>query len=195
MGLLKPPAQWSGVTLPILSFGQEVGVTALQLAGAFSAIANGGRLLEPHVCLDADWPSGETPRWPVPTEVRRVMSPETAATLTAFLEGVVLRGTGVDAVLPGWQVAGKTGTAQKIDPRTRAYSREKYVASFAGFAPSRRPRLTIVVIIDEPKGLIWGGYNAAPVFKNIAWQALSLLGIPTDEPPPPGPVSKGEKKR
>ncbi|MBK8871691.1 MAG: penicillin-binding protein 2 [Elusimicrobia bacterium] len=195
VGLLKPPSQWSGVTLPILSFGQEVGVTALQLAGAFSAIANGGRLLEPHVCLDADWPSGETPRWPVPTEVRRVMSPETAATLTTFMEGVVLKGTGVDAVLPGWQVAGKTGTAQKIDPRTRAYSREKYVASFAGFAPSRRPRLTIVVIIDEPKGLIWGGYNAAPVFKNIAWQALSLLGVPTDEPPPPGPASKGEKKR
>lgn len=123
------------------------------------------------------------------------MSPETAATLTAFLEGVVARGTGVDAVLPGWQVAGKNRNRAKNRSPHAGHSRQKYVASFAGFAPSRRPRLTIVVIIDEPKGLIWGGYNAAPVFKNIAWQALSLLGVPTMSPPPPGPASKGEKKR
>ena len=182
VGLLRPPSQWSGVSLPIISFGQEVGVTALQLAAAYSAIANGGRLLEPRLCLDADWPNGETPRWPLASEVRRVISPETAATLTRMMEGVVQRGTGVDAADPGWRVAGKTGTAQKIDPRTHAYSPDKYVASFCGFAPAAHPRLTIVVIIDEPKGVSWGGYNAGPVFKNIAWQALSLLGVPTDEP-------------
>ncbi|MBK8575490.1 MAG: penicillin-binding protein 2 [Elusimicrobia bacterium] len=182
VGILRPPAQWSGVSLPIISFGQEVGVTALQLASAFSVIANGGLLLEPRLCLDAQWPSGETPRWPAPSEVRRVISPETAAALTRMMEGVVKRGTGVDAAVPGWTSAGKTGTAQKIDPRTRAYSPDKYVASYCGFAPARHPRLTIVVIIDEPKGVSWGGYNAGPVFKNIAWQALSLLGVPTDEP-------------
>lgn len=182
VGLLRAPAQWSGVSLPIISFGQEVGVTALQLASAYSAIANGGRLLEPRLCLDADWPTGETPRWPVPSEVRRVISPETAATLTRMMEGVVKRGTGVDAAVPGWTAAGKTGTAQEIDPRTRGYSSDKYVASFCGFVPASHPRLTIVVIIDEPKGVSWGGYNAGPVFKNIAWQALSLLGVPTDAP-------------
>ncbi len=161
----------------------EVGVTANQMASAYSAIANGGRLLEPRLCLDADWPTGESPRWPVPSEVRRLISPETAAALTRMMEGVVKRGTGVDAALPGWTVAGKTGTAQKIDPRTRAYSPDKYVASFCGFVPASHPRLTIIVIIDEPKGVSWGGYNAGPVFKNIAWQALSLLGVPPDEPP------------
>jgi cell division protein FtsI (penicillin-binding protein 3) len=183
VGILRAPSQWSGVTLPIISFGQEVGVTAIQMASAYSAIANGGRLLEPRLCLDADWPTGESPRWPVPSEVRRVISPETAAALTRMMEGVVKRGTGVDAALPGWTVAGKTGTAQKIDPRTRAYSPDKYVASFCGFVPASHPRLTIIVIIDEPKGVSWGGYNAGPVFKNIAWQALSLLGVPPDEPP------------
>ncbi|MBL0059708.1 MAG: penicillin-binding protein 2 [Elusimicrobia bacterium] len=182
-GLLRPPAQWSGVSLPVVSFGQEVGVTALQLASAYSAIANGGLLLEPRLCLDAEWPSGAHPRWPSVSEIRRVISPETAATLTGMLEGVVTRGTGRDAALPGWAVARKTGTAQKIDPRTRAYSADKYVASFCGFVPAGRPRLTIVVIIDEPKGISWGGYNAGPVFKNIAWQALSLLGVPPDVAP------------
>jgi cell division protein FtsI (penicillin-binding protein 3) len=183
VGLVRAPAQWSGVSLPIISFGQEVGVTALQLASAYSAIANGGILLEPRLCLDADWPTGEAPRWPVPSEVRRVISPETAAALTRMMEGVVKRGTGADAAVPGWSAAGKTGTAQKIDPRTRGYSPDKYVASFCGFIPASHPRLTIVVIIDEPKGVSWGGYNAGPVFKNIAWQALSLMGVPPDEPP------------
>jgi cell division protein FtsI (penicillin-binding protein 3) len=183
VGLLRPPGQWSGVSLPIISFGQEVGVTAIQLASAYSAIANGGTLLEPRLCLDAAWPSGKTPRWPVSSEVRRVISPETAAALTRMMEGVVKRGTGKDAAVPGWTAAGKTGTAQKIDPRTRAYSPDKYVASFCGFVPVEHPRLTIVVIIDEPKGVSWGGYNAGPVFKNIAWQTLSLLGVPSDVPP------------
>lgn len=180
VGLLRPPAQWSGVSLPVISFGQEIGVTALQLASAYSAIANGGRLIEPRICLDAEWPSGETPRWPTSTEVRRVISPETASSVAAMMEGVVLRGTGAEAAVPGWSVAGKTGTAQKIDPRTRKYSPNKFVASFCGFVPARQPRLTIVVIVDEPKGVSWGGYNAGPVFKNIAWQSLSLMGVPSD---------------
>jgi cell division protein FtsI (penicillin-binding protein 3) len=183
VGLLRPPNQWSGVSLPVISFGQEIGVTALQLACAYSAIANGGRLIEPRITMDADWPSGKTSRWASSSEIRRVISPETAKTVTTMMEGVVLRGTGENASVPGWSVAGKTGTAQKIDPRTRAYSPDKFVASFCGFVPARNPRLTLVVIVYEPKGVSWGGYNAGPVFKNIAWQTLSLMGVPTDDVP------------
>lgn len=182
-GLLRVPDRWSGTSLPTVSFGQEIGVTALQLAGAYTAVANGGTLLEPRLCRAAAWPGGGKHQWPVPGVVRRVIRPETAAELARILEGVVTRGTGQDAAVAGWTVAGKTGTAQKIDPRTRAYSAEKNVASFCGFVPARRPRLTIVVILDEPTGVTWGGYNAGPVFRNIAWEALSRLGIPPDQPP------------
>jgi cell division protein FtsI (penicillin-binding protein 3) len=182
-GLLRPPARWSGTSLPILSFGQEIGVTALQMAGAYTAVANGGLLLEPRLCLEAQWPGGGRQRWPLPGVVRRVIRPETASALTRVLEGVVTLGTGQEAAVPGWTVAGKTGTAQKIDPATRAYSRDKNVASFCGFVPANRPRLTIVVILDEPAGVTWGGYTAGPVFRNIAAQAMMRLAVPTDQPP------------
>jgi cell division protein FtsI (penicillin-binding protein 3) len=170
-GILRVPRRWSAVSLPILSFGQEVGVTALQLAGAYSVLANGGWLMEPRLCLSLEDASGRRREWPTPARVRRVVTAENAAAVTRLLEGVVERGTGRDAALDGWFVAGKTGTAQKIDARTRAYSPEHYVASFCGFAPSRRPRLTIVVVFDEPKGIAWGGYNAGPVFRNVAAHA------------------------
>lgn len=182
-GLLRPPARWSGTSLPILSFGQEIGVTALQLAGAYTAVANGGLLLEPRLCLDAQWPHGGEQRWSLPAVVRRVIRPETARVLTRVLEGVVTRGTGQEAAVAGWTVAGKTGTAQKIDPLTRAYSPDKNVASFCGFVPARRPRLTIVVVLDEPAGVTWGGYNAGPVFRNIAAQAMTRLAVPPDRSP------------
>lgn len=181
-GLLRPPARWSGTSLPILSFGQEIGVTALQLAGAYTAVANGGVLLEPRLCLEAEWPNGGRQQWPTPGVVRRVIRPETAERLTRLLEGVVTRGTGQEAAVPGWTVAGKTGTAQKIDPVTRAYSPDKNVASFCGFVPARQPRLTIVVILDEPTGVTWGGVNAGPVFRNIAAQAMVRLAVPSDQP-------------
>ena len=179
-GLLRPPNRWSKTSLPVLSFGQEIGVTALQLVAAYSAVANGGVLLEPRVFREARDASGRTKRWESGTVVRRVVSPETASTLRKILEGVVLRGTGKDARLDGWSAAGKTGTAQKLDPATGTYSEKKYVASFIGFAPVDKPRLTILVVLDEPKGPEWGGYNAGPVFRDIARHALTYLGVPSD---------------
>jgi len=179
-GLLKPPVQWSGLSLPTISFGQEVGVTVLQLAAAYSAIANGGVLMEPRLCRQAEWPSGETRVWTVPSSVRRVVSKETSAQMRQILRGVVDRGTGTEAAVAGWTVAGKTGTAEKFDPRTRRYSATRYVASFCGFVPAENPRFTLVVVIDEPQGLEWGGLNAGPVFRAVASQALSLYGVPPD---------------
>ncbi len=181
-GLLRPLRQWSRTTLPVVSFGQEIGVTAVQLAGAYSTVANGGTLFEPRLCLELRSPSGTVRRWSSPAPVRRVISTATAAVLTRILQDVVENGTGRDAALPGWTVAGKTGTAQKTDPATRAYSPDKFVASFCGFAPVLRPRLTVVVIFDEPKGISGGGYNAGPVFRNVAWQGLVKLGAPADAP-------------
>lgn len=180
-GLLRPLRQWSGASLPVVSFGQEVGVTAVQLAGAYSAVANGGTLVEPRLCLGLERPDGTVREWPLGAAVRRVISTETSATLTNLLRGVVDRGTGRDAALGGWTVAGKTGTAQKTNPATRAYYPDRFVASFCGFAPASRPRLTIVVVFDEPKGIAWGGYNAGPVFRNVAWQTLIKLGVPSDQ--------------
>ncbi len=179
-GLVRPLWRWSGVTLPVMSFGQEVGVTALQLAGAYSAVANGGTLLEPRLLKEARNSSGETRSWPPSTVVRRVMSPGTSETLKKMLQGVVTRGTGHDALLEGWTVAGKTGTAQKVDPKTGRYSPDRFIASFCGFVPAERPRLTIVVVYDEPQGVSWGGYNAGPVFRNVAWHAMTYLGVPSD---------------
>jgi cell division protein FtsI (penicillin-binding protein 3) len=181
-GLLRPLPKWSGVSLPVISFGQEVGVTVLQLACAYSALANGGTLMEPRLYQEARNQWGEKRRWDSSMPVRRVISPQTAEALKKILEGVVLRGTGHDAFLEGWGVAGKTGTAQKIDPALKRYSPDKFVASFCGFVPTSKPRLTIVVIYDEPKGLAWGGYNAGPVFRNVAWHAMTYLGVPSEAP-------------
>ncbi|MBI4396069.1 MAG: penicillin-binding protein, partial [Elusimicrobia bacterium] len=181
-GLLRPVAKWSGTSLPVISFGQEVGVTALQLAAAYSAIANGGLLMEPRIFLEAKDQWGKRRSWEAEGVVRRVVSTETSETLRKILQGAVARGTGKDAFLDGWSVAGKTGTAQKIDPALKMYSPDKFVASFCGFVPVDKPRLTIVVVYDEPKGLSWGGYNAGPVFRNVAWHGMTYLGVPSDVP-------------
>jgi cell division protein FtsI (penicillin-binding protein 3) len=179
-GLLRSVSRWSGASLPVISFGQEIGVTPIQLAGAYSAIANGGKLLEPRLFREVRNQAGEERTWESPSVVRQVMSPKTAAELIKMLQGVVQRGTGQNALVEGWTAAGKTGTAQKIDPKTRTYSPDKFVASFCGFVPANQPRLTIVVIYDEPQGVSWGGYNAGPVFRNVASHGLSYLGIPPD---------------
>jgi cell division protein FtsI (penicillin-binding protein 3) len=112
---------------------------------------------------------------------RRPISLETARTLTGILEGVVAKGTGGKAAVPGYRVAGKTGTAQKIDPTTGAYSPTLFVGSFVGFLPADNPRLAIVAVLDEPRGEAWGGVVAAPVFRRIAEQAMPYLGVPAGE--------------
>ena len=118
----------------------------------------------------------------VPQVRRKPISQETARVLTSILEGVVARGTGSKAAVPGFRVAGKTGTAQKIDPKKGAYSATKFVGSFVGFVPAEDPRLAIVAVIDEPQGEGWGGVVAAPVFRRVAEQALSYLGVYAPEP-------------
>jgi cell division protein FtsI/penicillin-binding protein 2 len=113
---------------------------------------------------------------------RRVVSLETAHTVTKILEGVVTDGTGSKAAIPGFRVAGKTGTAQKIDPRTGRYSASRFVTSFAGYVPAENPQLAMIVVIDEPQGDAWGGTVAAPVFSRVGEQVLSYLGVGSREP-------------
>jgi cell division protein FtsI (penicillin-binding protein 3) len=181
-GILRPLASWSPISIGAISMGQEVGVTPIQLISAVSAIANGGMLYKPHIVSEVR--RGETvlPRDGLPIEPRRVIQPETAATLRRLMEGVVLNGTGKLARLEGWTAAGKTGSAQKIDPYTGRYSPTQLIASFTGFAPINNPAVAILVSLDSPIGPHEGGMVAAPVFKRIAEQALPYLDVSRDVP-------------
>jgi cell division protein FtsI (penicillin-binding protein 3) len=183
-GLLRDPQRWSPLSLPTMSIGQEVSVTALQMLAAFGAVANGGTLMQPRLVkaeFDAD--GHEVRRWE-PRAVRQVVSPETARTLTQILGQVVEQGTGHLAAVPGYAVAGKTGTAQKLDPATRRYSRAPGVLSFIGFVPAEEPRLVLLVLLDEPKTEKWGSEAAAPIFAAIAGPVLRYLEVaPRDTAP------------
>ena len=181
-GLLRAPSQWGRRSLASIAIGQEVGVTPLQLVTAVSAVANGGWLMRPHIVSEIRDSSGRVVVNNQPVIREQPISTKTARTLSEILEGVVTEGTGKKAAVPGFRVAGKTGTARKIDPRTGAYSRTLFVGSFVGFVPAERPRLAIVVAIDEPKGEAWGGVVAAPVFRRIAEQALPYLGVTAQQP-------------
>ncbi len=190
-GIVPQPDQYSGSSMGNLPIGQGLAVTPLQMATAYSAIANGGVLRAPHVIERIGRRSGREPHG------RRVISAATAASLRQMLEGVLAPGgTASEVSIPGYQLAGKTGTANKPDPATGGYSDTKYVASFVGFAPARRPRLLVAVMVDEPQGEIYGGVVAAPAFQKIMAFALPYLRIPPDQPPgapgaPAGPVLGG----
>ncbi len=178
-GLLNAPDRWSGISIGEIAMGQEVGVTALQLATAYSAIANGGILFQPRIVRDI---FRGTVHDAIPAAAgRRVVSERTARLMKQMLAEVVRNGTGVPAQLTGYTAAGKTGTAQKIDASGR-YSRSHFVASFVGFAPIERPAVTVLVVIDSPQGAIYGSEVAAPVFRAIAEQTLGYLSIPHDNP-------------
>jgi cell division protein FtsI (penicillin-binding protein 3) len=177
-GLMRRPKGWSALSLPVLSLGQEISVTPVQIATAFAAVVNGGNLLRPHVVRGLTAQDGSIGRQVEPVVVRRVISGETAGTLLTLLQSVVEEGTGKEAALEDYSVAGKTGTAQKLDPVTGRYSHQKVVASFIGAVPVESPRLVILVIIDEPETLRWGGTIAAPAFREIARDALKYLQVP-----------------
>ena len=183
-GMLRDPQRWSLLSLPTMSIGQEISVTALQLVAAFGAIANDGALMQPRLVrstLDAD---GREARRFEPRTVRQVISPETARTLTGLLVRVVESGTGHFAAIPGYAVGGKTGTAQKLDPATGRYSRAPGVLSFVGFAPADDPRFAMLVLLDEPKNEKWGSEAAAPVFNAIGREILRYLEVaPRDAQP------------
>jgi len=180
-GVVRRPRHWSGLSLGALSIGHEVAVTPIQLAAAMSVVANGGYLVRPYVLRAVRHPDGRIEETR-PFVIRRVVSSTTARTLTAMLGEVVERGTGQAAALTGYRVAGKTGTAQKLDPDTGTYSRNKVVAFFVGFVPAEDPRVAIVILIDEPQGFAWGGSVAAPIFQAIARETLHYLEIPPAAP-------------
>lgn len=181
-GYLRQQAKWYGVDLATISFGQGVSATALQIASAVSAVANGGVLMKPYLVERVVDDSGQTVREFTPQARRRVISVVTAKAVSRMLEGVVAEGgTGTSAAVEGYRVAGKTGTAQKVDPATHAYSASKRTASFVGFVPLEKPRLTILVVVDEPKTSPYGGVVAAPAFSAIAQQTLCYLKVPPEK--------------
>ena len=175
-GLFRDPSTWSALSLPTISFGQEIGVNALQLARAFAVLANGGILRTPYLVAEISRP-GSAPERRTPPTGTRVISERTAAAMRRLLVKVVEEGTGRKAAVPGFTVAGKTGTAQKAIPGA-GYSNDRYVGSFYGFLPADRPRVVIGVLVDEPQGRTYGGDVAAPAFAVIAAEAMRVLGEP-----------------
>jgi cell division protein FtsI (penicillin-binding protein 3) len=180
-GMVKDYRLWSGVSLASISIGQEIGVTPMQMATAYSAIANGGELFRPMIVTEIRGQNGSQETKTPSTPAGRVISAETSATLRKILQKVVDSGTGQKAKPAGYTAAGKTGTAQKIDQRTGTYSKDDYVTSFVGFVPAGAPRLVIVVMVDSPTGEAWGSSVAAPVFRAVAEQSLTYLQVPPDD--------------
>jgi len=173
-GMLKEPKYWSKISISAVPIGQEVGVNALQLAMAISVIANGGNLMRPYVVERIQDKNRTLIKENTPQLVRRVISQDTAARIKSILQGVVENGTGKLAKPASFSAAGKTGTAQKLEPDGR-YSHSKFVASFIGFAPAEDPLVSIVVVLDSPRPYYFGGVVAAPVFKNVAEDVLRYL--------------------
>jgi|SRR5579859_948480 len=196
-GMLEQVGAWRSYMIAPIAMGQGIGVTPLQLVTAVSAIANGGTRYQPKIVEELRRGDRVVPmkRKSEPEAPRRVIRPDTAATMRQLMEGVVLTGTGKQARLDGWTSAGKTGSAQKIDPNTGRYSPTQFIASFTGFAPINDPAVTILVSLDSPVGLHEGGEVAAPVFKRIAEDVLAYLDVPRDVPVSPKLVETAYMKR
>ena len=175
-GIVLPPDKWSGSTIGNVPIGQGIAVTPVQMAAAYAAIANRGVWSRPHLVDHIT--GGARPS----LNRRRLVSPQIANQLMMMLKDVVAEGTGQYAAMPGYQVAGKTGTAQKPDSHG-GYATGRYVASFVGIVPASRPRFVILVAVDEPRGAIWGGTVAAPAFQQIARFDLQYLEVPPDAAP------------
>jgi cell division protein FtsI/penicillin-binding protein 2 len=172
-GMVLPYDRWSGSTIGTVPIGQGIAVTPLQMVSAYAAIGNDGVMAPAHVIAKV---AGKKVRHGAG---RRVVSQHTADRMTAMFRDVVVEGTGTEAAIPGYTVAGKTGTANKVENGVYV---SKYVASFVGLVPARKPRLAILVMVDEPRGQIWGGVVAAPLFRDIARFALQYLEVPPDAP-------------
>lgn len=182
-GILRPPEQWTPDSMGSIPIGQEIGVTTIQLARAVSVIANGGMLVSPALVRSIQHPGKLDELLPraIP---KRVISPETAAKMRAMMEGVVQNGTGRLAHTQGYRVGGKTGTAQKVDTETGAYSKTSYLPNFVGFAPVNDPSIVVVVVLDSPVGQYYGGIVAAPLFPTVAMQTLRFRDVPPELPVP-----------
>jgi cell division protein FtsI (penicillin-binding protein 3) len=178
-GILQEPKGWSALSLAAMSMGQEIAITPIQLATAYAAVANGGFLVRPFVVREVVAGDGTVVRQGGAPPHRRVLAEEVARRFRGMLEGVVARGTGKEAAVDGYRVAGKTGTAQK--PVRGGYARDRFVASFAGMVPADSPRFVMAVVVDEPHGSIYGGTVAAPIFREIAASTLEYLRVPPTE--------------
>ena len=177
-GKIRNLRNWGDVELATISFGQGISVTAIQLATALSSIANGGYLMKPYIVKKIVSPEGKVLVERNPELVKKVISYDTASKVTGILEQVVESGTGKNAGIPGYRVAGKTGTAQMHDPETGTYHESRYLSSFIGFAPADDPRLALVVIVENPRKHTYGGVVAAPIFKSITEKVLFYMQIP-----------------
>lgn len=177
-GILRQTREWSKRSIGTVSLGQEIGVTPIQLITAFSAVANNGWMMKPFVVSEIR-DGDKIVRKVYPEIKKRVISAETAAEMTRILTSVVEGGTGERAAIEGYRVAGKTGTAQKIDPKTGLYSDKYFISSFIGYAPAEDPQIVLLVVIDSPEGIAWGGSIAAPVFKSVAEDVLLYMNAPS----------------
>lgn len=183
-GWIRRPRNWSATSIGAISIGQEVAATPLQVLRAYSVIANGGYLVRPHLVSEVRTPEGRVLYSSGPVRKKRIISERTAVIFKEILETVVEEGgTAPKAAVDGNRVAGKTGTAQLIDPRTGRYSKNRFISSFVGFVPADNPKIALIIVIYEPKGQIFGGIVAAPVFKEIVDQSLSYMNVPRDESP------------
>jgi cell division protein FtsI (penicillin-binding protein 3) len=182
-GITKPPSRWSRVSIAAISIGQEIGISPVQLAAVISTFANDGVYVAPRVVAGTVPPQAGVQMVAFhPAESHRVLSSYTAAEMRSMMQKVVLEGTARRAILDGYTAGGKTGTGQKVDPATGAYSKTKYNATFAGFAPLNNPQIVVTVILDSPVGPHQGGQVSAPVFRRITQQVLEYLHVPHDLP-------------
>jgi cell division protein FtsI (penicillin-binding protein 3) len=192
-GILRPLERFKQIDLAVGSYGHGIAATPLQVINAYSALANGGRLFETRLVDKVTEFEGEEVFRNEPAVIRQVIPPGIAGRVKAILRNVVEKGTGKNAAVPGYSIAGKTGTSKKIDPRTGKYLTGKNVASFAGFFPVPEPRYTILVVLDNPKGLTYGGETAAPAFQEIAKKIITLKGLRPDAAVTPKPGPRTEK--
>ena len=198
-GIMRPVEKWGRIHLVTTAFGQGIAVTPLQMARGFAAIANGGDLLRPYIVKRITDDDGHVRYAATPHLERRVMSHHTAETVTQLLVGVTEHGTGKQALIDGFRVAGKTGTAQKVDPATGRYSARDRMSSFIGFVPAENPAMVIIAVLDSPRTATYGGVVAAPVFRAVAEYGLARRGIlPTIEPaevaPPPASAAATRRR-
>jgi cell division protein FtsI (penicillin-binding protein 3) len=189
-GILRPEYDWSGTSMATIPIGQGVSVTPVQMIDVYATIANGGVWVQPRLVRGTIDPNGVFQPAPA-SPTRRVVSAETATTVTGMLAHVVTSGTGVNAQIPGYWVAGKTGTAQ-IPKATGGYYNGRYVASFIGFLPAMNPQIAIAVIIDQPS-TVYGGIASAPVFQQLGKEAIARLHIAAAEKPQFPPSAMGHK--
>ena len=183
-GIVHPPSIWSHRSIYSLAMGQEVGVTPIQIVTAVSAIANGGHLMQPYLVRKITDAEGHTIFRRKPRLVRRVITAETSRTLLDLMRNVVAPGgTGVKATIDGYDIAGKTGTAQVYDPSKHAYTRKQTIDSFVGVLPADHPSLVILAVVVKPRKISWGGTVAAPLFRKVAEMALVRFRIPSEKQP------------